>query len=107
MVRRADHNGVNFILEFLEHLAKILELLRLGKLPECRPCPLLIHIAQCDKIFILDAAYVRGARPPTPIAAILSFSFGDWLNTDLAFPAVTQNPTPAMQVLRRNSRRQG
>ena len=52
VVRRADHHGVDLLVQFVQHPAEVAELLRLGMLLVGLARPLVVHVAQGHHVLI-------------------------------------------------------
>ena len=79
VVRGGDDNGVDLLPLLVEHLPEVLVLFRLRPGIKTRYAAGEVDVAQGD--YVLDSrlggGHVEAPRPPAPIAARFSFSFGD------------------------------
>ncbi len=79
VIRRADHDRVDLAVHLVQQFAEIFVSLRLWVLLESLAGTLLVDIAQRHDVLVSRTADVGCARPPIPMPAMFSFSFGDLL----------------------------
>ena len=77
VIRRADHDCIDLCMHFVQHPAEVLVAFGLRELLEVLRGPCFVHVAQGDEVLVCQPFTSSPPRPPTPIAAMFSFSLGE------------------------------
>ena len=88
MVWRADNDGVDILLHFVEHDTIVVKLRHFGELTEAFCTSLFVDVTQGNDILAGDSC------PPMPINATFNFSFGESTARETVLP-VRQIPVLA------------